>query len=54
MMVVMLVTYYDAGAESGGHHGSPTREALAQEFGISASNLDGVSTILNEGTKGGR
>jgi len=41
----------DAGAEAG-HHGSPTREALAQEFGISASNLDGVSTILNEGTRG--
>jgi len=40
----------DAGAEAG-HHGSATKEVLPQEFGISASTLDRVSTILNEGTK---
>ncbi len=33
-----------------GHHGSATKEELADRFGVSSSTLDRVSTILDQGT----
>jgi len=33
-----------------GHKGSNTREELAEQFGVSSSTLDRVSTILDQGT----
>ena len=35
---------------SGSHHGSATNQELAEQFGVSSSTLDGVKTILDQGT----
>ena len=48
----LVLSTYSISADGGriGHKGSNTREELAEQFGVSSSTLDRVSTILDQGT----